>query len=317
MPYDNIISRTDADSLIPVEVSRQIIQGMTEESAALRLLRNVTMSSKTQKQPVLSALPLAYWVTGDTGLKQTTELNWDNKILTAEEMAVIVPIPEAVLDDSEYDLWAEAKPRIVEAMARRLDGSVFLGISKPASWPDSIADGAIAAGNVVERGTSTTAEGGIAQDINLTMMEVEDDGYDVNGFVTSRRFRGALRGARDANGQRLLDIQGDVERVESQPVAYAMSGLWTDPATAEAVQLIAGDFNAAIIGVRQDITFKLFTEGVVQNADGTIAYNLMQQDMVAMRVVARYAYQIANPINYSQETEADRFPFAVLSTAAV
>ena len=34
------------------------------------------MSAKFKKQPVLSALPVAYFVNGDTGLKQTTEAAW-------------------------------------------------------------------------------------------------------------------------------------------------------------------------------------------------------------------------------------------------
>lgn len=62
------------------------------------------MSSKTYKMPVLDMLPLAYFVNGDTGQKQTTKMMWDKKFITAEEIAVIVPIPEAVLDDSDYDI---------------------------------------------------------------------------------------------------------------------------------------------------------------------------------------------------------------------
>ena len=314
MATDNIISRTDATSLIPLPVAQEIQTSAIEQSAALRLFRRVPMSSKTYKMPVLSALPTASWVSGDTGLKQTTEANWADKTLTVEELAVIVPIPEAVLDDAQFDIWGEIRPLIAEAMGRALDSAIFFGTNKPASWPSDIVTAAVAAGNVVARGTNTMAKGGIAEDINATMGAVEGDGYDVNGFVTSRAFRTRFRGARDANGQRFLDIDSNGERMEGQPIAYGMSGLW--PTGLNAAELIAGDFTKGIIGVRQDITYKMFTEGVITNADGTIAYNLMQQDMIAMRVVARYAFQVANPINYSQGTEGSRFPFGILRSPA-
>ena len=63
--------------------------------------------------PVLDMLPMAYFVNGDNGAKKTTKQAWDKKFITAEEIAVIVPIPEAVLDDAEYDIWAEVKPSAV------------------------------------------------------------------------------------------------------------------------------------------------------------------------------------------------------------
>ena len=61
--------------------------------------------------------------------------------------------------------------------------------------------------------------------------------------------------------------------------------------------MISGDFSQLVYSIRQDITFKLFTEGVVQNTDGTIAYNLMQNDMVALRAVMRLGWEIPIPIN--------------------
>ena len=60
---------------------------------------------------------------------------------------------------------------------------------------------------------------------------------------------------------------------------------------------------------------KLFTEGVVQNTDGTIAYNLMQNDMVALRAVMRLGWEIPNPVNAMAKEKAKRFPFAVLTPA--
>src|SRR5215831_3670333 len=146
--YNNTISRTEATALIPEEVSAEIVQHLPSQSAALSLFRSVPMGRAQQRIPAESALAVAYWVNGDTGLKQTTESNWANLYLNAEELAAIVTIAEAVLDDVDYDLWAAIRPQLVEAIGRALDAAIFLGTNKPASWPSDICTAAVAAGNV-------------------------------------------------------------------------------------------------------------------------------------------------------------------------
>ena len=77
--------------------------------------------------------------------------------------------------------------------------------------------------------------------------------------------------------------------------------------------MISGDFSQLVYSIRQDITFKLFTEGVVQNPDGSIAYNLMQNDMVALRAVMRLGWEIPNPVNGLEKDKSKRFPFAAIT----
>jgi hypothetical protein len=60
--------------------------------------------------------------------------------------------------------------------------------------------------------------------------------------------------------------------------------------------MLAGDFKKAIIGIRQDINFKMFTEGVISDDTGKVILNLMQQDAVAMRMTMRLAYATVNPV---------------------
>ena len=308
MPFNNLTDRNDAAALIPEDVSREIIQGLPAESVALSKMRQARMSTKQQRMPVLSVLPTAYFVNGDTGLKQTTEQNWDNKFLVAEELACIVPIPEAVLDDSDYDIWGEIKPRIAEAMGAVIDAAVLFNVNKPASWATAIVPAAIAAGNNLRRGSVVGQD--LAGDISGVMTLVEDDGFDVNGFTALKRIKGALRGLRTSDGALLFQptLQaGTPDTVYGEQIHYAQNGAFD----ATAAQLIAGDWTQAIVATRQDITYKMLDQAVITDNAGAIIYNLAQQDMVALRVVMRLAYQVPNPINRHNST-ASRFPFAVL-----
>lgn len=314
MPYNSIISRADVAGLIPAAIAKGITEALPEKSAALTLFQRVPATSRENRFLVKSALPIAYFVNGDTGLKQTTELNWDDVYAYVEEIACIVPIPDAVADDIKSagrDVWAEIKPDIETAIGRTLDAAIFFAVNKPASWPAGIVAAATAAGNTVVRGTNAAAAGGIAGDISDLMSLIEADGYDVNGFAAATTYKGILRKTRDTVGARLPEVSAS--QIEGIDIAYPMRGLW--PTGAGSARLIGGDFSRAVIGVRQDITYKMLDQAVIQDGAGVIQYNLAQQDMQALRVVFRCFWQMANPINYDQPTEADRYPFAVLLEA--
>lgn len=313
MPYNNIISRTDAAALIPEDVATAVIGRVTEESASLTMMRRIPVAQSQTRIPVLSALPVAYFVNGDTGLKQTTEMAWANKFLNVEEIAAILPIPEAVLDDASFDVWGEIRPAMEEAIGRALDAAVFFGVNKPASWPADIVAAATAAGNAVAEGAAATA-GGIQGDLDAAFSAVEDDGYDVNGIVAARSLRGRLRTARDANGNRLDGVGPALNDYLGVNIAYPMRGLFpAGGAAGTNVRAFVGDFSQFVLGVRQDITYKILDQAVIQDNTGAIVYNLAQQDMVAMRVVFRVGWQVANILNYDRPADADRYPAAVLT----
>ena len=308
MPFNSLTDRTDAGALIPEDVSREIIAALPVGSAALSTFRRVNMTRAQQRMPVLSALPVAYWVSGDTGLKQTSEINWANKYLDVRELAVIIPIPEAVLDDADFDIWGEARPRLAEAFGVKLDAATLMDVDNP--WPETYQQGivrqAFDAGNYVNEGTGVD----FADDVALTFGKVEDDGFDVNTIYARRRVRSRLRRLRavGTNEPIYQDIAaGSPPTLYGEPITWVSGDPWVDN-----YELIAGDRRAAILGVRQDISFKIFTEGVISDDSGNVVLNLMQQDAVAMRATGRFAFAVANPLTRENATEADRFPFAVL-----
>ena len=314
------IDRTALSGLIPEPVTREIMQGAIAESAVLRMGRRLAnMSSKTQTINVLDALPSAYFVNGeatDSGageaFKQTTKMAWDKKKLYAEEIAVIVPIPEAALDDADYDIWGEVKPRLTEAFGKVIDAAILFGTNKPSTWRTGVVPAAIAAGNGVPVGTS------VFDDImgeNGLISKVEMDGFNPNGVMSAIQMRGKLRGLKDTTGQPIFksDMQGATRYgLDGMDMCFPMNGAF-DPNQA---QMIVGDWSQLVYAIRQDMTFKIFTEGVIQDpSTKAITYNLMQNDMVALRAVMRLGWEIANPVNAYNADKANPFPFSVYGKA--
>lgn len=309
-----IIDRTGAASLIPEENAKEIIQGVVTQSAVLQRGRKLpNMSSKTYKMPVLDMLPIAYFVNGDTGAKKTTKQAWDKKFITAEEIAVIVPIPEAVLDDTDYDIWGEVKPRVIEAFGKKIDGAVLFDDDKPSTWRDGVVTTATKANSVVALASGDSLYDKIMAEDGV-IAKIESSGYFVNGHMADISMRAKLRGLKDSTGNPIFksDMQsGTAYSLDGSPMNFPNNGSF-DKSKA---LMISGDFGQLVYAIRQDITFKLFTEGVVQNTDGTIAYNLMQNDMVALRAVMRLGWEIPNPINSVQTDKSKRCPFAILKSA--
>jgi HK97 family phage major capsid protein len=313
--YDGLIARADVVSMNTEAVSNAMLEAIVDESAALSLFRRISVPDRVVRFPVISVLPVAYLVgssqaDGDTALKKSSTAEWDDKFMYIREWAVIIPIPDAVVEDSQFDIWGTVRPLAAGAIARKLDAAIFFGDDAPTEWGDDIATGATSAGNFYARGTNDASEGGLAEDINQLMMKVEADGYDVNGFVANRPFRGRLRGARDTTGQKLLDVTN--ETVEGVTVRYAMPGLW--PSGQDVAELFAGDVTKGLVGVRRDFTFDLETTGIVQDESGAIIYNAFQQDLTLLRVTFRAGFVVANPLNRQEPTEANRYPFAVLNS---
>jgi HK97 family phage major capsid protein len=302
---------TGPDPLIPEPVSNQIIQELPKQSALLQRARAVDMGTKTQRLPVLDTLPTAYFVSGgDVGMKQTAQQKWANVTLVAEEIAAIVPIPLAYLDDSQVPIWDEVRPRMVEAIGRVIDAAGLFGVARPSTWSTDIYTAAVAAGNEVIQGTGVD----VAQDVAFLGEHLARQGFSVDGFAVRPGFKWHLTSLRNTQNTPIYvpSLQGDPGgSLYGYPLSEVDNGSWD----ATKAQLIAGDWDDAIVGTRQDISFSMFDQGVISDDTGKVILNLMQQDAVAMRVVIRLAFATANPVTTLQANNALRYPFMVLQSA--
>lgn len=294
------IDRTDIDALVETQVADEIFQGVVTNSKALSLFKRLpNMTSDKTKLRILDSLPIAYFVdeTTDNGRKNITKMAWDKKYINAAEIAVIVPIKENDLNDADVDLWAQIKPRLVEAFGRKIDDAIINGVGKPTDWRAGLIP------SIISAGANVTETGKLYSDINDVMTKVEESGYNVTGLFGGVGLKGKFRMMTDTTGQPLNTTEiGSLRR------EFVDNGTW-DKSLAT---LIAGDFNQAVYSIRNDITYKVLTEAVIQDpTDGSIMYNLAQDDMVALRVTMRLGWEIPNPVNALNETET-RFPFAAL-----
>lgn len=301
-----MITRQNAEALFTEDLVAEIIQGVTKQSAALRMFRRLpNMSSNIMRMRVLDALPMAYWINDSTnnGRKNVTNAAWANKYIVPAEIAVIVPIKEDVLDDASIDIWGEIRPRLVEAIGKKIDQAIFVGVDKPSAWRADLLTSIAQANAFVTQGSGT-----LYSAINDAMVKVEESGYNPTGIVGGVDVKGKFRMMLDTAGQPIKGTE-----IDEMPKAYIDNGAW-DKSKA---QMIVGDFTQAVYSIRQDITYKVLDQAIIQNpSDGEIMYNLAQEDMVALRVVMRLGWEIPNPITALQPDETVRFPFAAIQAAS-
>jgi HK97 family phage major capsid protein len=317
------IDRSGAEALMPEDYQREIVESVPAYSTVMTYgYRAADMTRAQRRIPCLANLPTAYFsnpgpssVDDDEKFKRTSKVSWEDKYIDAEELNVIIPIPEAVLNDADYDIWGQIKPKILESFGVAFDSAVFYGTRAPQIWPDPIVTSCQAAGNYVTLGSL----GDIYDDImgvNGVIAKVEEDGFMVNGHVCAMTMRSRLRGLRDNDGNPVFKalakegVQGKTNyMLDGEQCIFPKNGVMDNTQT----NLISGDWTQLMYAIRQDLTYKILTEATIQDPDtGAIVYNLAQQNFVALRACMRLGWQVPNPINRLNQDEDTRYPFAVL-----
>lgn len=305
-----ITDREKAESIIREQISDTILQDTPKSSVFMSMATRLpNMTAGTETMPVLDLLPMVYTVEGDTGLKQTTRMGWDKVKIIAGEFATILPVPDAVLADSKYDIFGQALPQINAALGAHIDKAIFTGDEKPLAWQNDIITAARQAGNNVSWSSSSNLYDKLLGEDGV-WAKLEESGYSPNGAVSALKLKSRLRSLRDANGHPIYNtnMQGATPyAIDGIPLTFPANGGFDT----RAAQLIVGDFSKAVYSIRQDVTVKILTESVIQDASGKIIYNLMQQDMTAIRVVMRMGWAIPN---YATPLDPNRIscPFAYL-----
>ena len=306
MAYTDLVSRSEVGADVPKVVAEALVTAMNAESVALQLGTRVPTMTKDSKVPIVTSAPEANWVTGDTGLKGVSKADFTPQALVAEELACIIPVPDAVLDDSDFPVWDALQPLLARAAARTIDSAILFGTSAPASFAAPMYEDAIAGGSYVVTDTDDPAKS-----VLLAAEQVGIDGYSATAAAVRP---GWEFGAAAANTTAL--VANPAGASSAFPLLLAGLGIRTRPAYWDATMadVIVADWSKVLVGIRQDFTVEVFRTGVIQDDQGDIVLNLLQQDTSAVRMVMRVGYLLAKPVTGSAETAQSPVALCVPST---
>jgi HK97 family phage major capsid protein len=323
MAYNDLIAYGNI-TLTPDEIA-EIFKDVQEQSSILRLGRRLrNMTTNELKLKVSTALPAVNFV-GTKGttqtfpadaLKQTTDSEWDNVSIKVGELAAIVVVPNNVFNDANFDIFGELRSQLPTAIAKKVDSAVIYGeaaVDVPDDWSDGIFEG-MPADNIV-----TVGEVGDIYDDFLAasgvFYQVENDGYDVDGILAASSLKASLRSLRADSGTGAPLFTPSIQSAGEYTLAGVPMSFPKNGGLNPAITLaIAGDWDKLVYSIRQDVTFDVFTTGVVQDGNGAITHNLMQEDLTAIRVTFRMAWglpeQAGSMARWDGTTASGVYPFS-------
>ena len=276
------INRTNVT--LPSEVSQEILQKMQEESAMMRLARQIELPGNGTTIPVILGDPTAEWV-AETGVKPVSNPSVGTKLMSPYKMAVIEIFSKEFTRDMKklYDALVQ---RLPGALGKLFDYTVLGGTAKPGANFDNFAS--CTAQSLIATSDASVYDGLVAADTDIAT-----HGGILNGFGLGAQARGILLSAVDTTGRPLFVnnvTEGAIPRILGEPT-YFNRGLYvageaatSDDAGEPAIVGVAGDWTKAMYGTVEGVQISFNDKGVVTVGSGSDAYtvNLWQQNMIGI-----------------------------------
>jgi hypothetical protein len=250
----------------------------------MQLARVVRMPSGVEQVPLVTASPTSGFVSpAYGGLKPSSEVEWTAATLTAAEIGVVVPVPDAFLADTSFPVWDSVREEITKSFVRVFEKAALYGTNSPSDWP---------AGGLTAAAHADPASGADAlAAIDAAMALLEANGVPVDGILGGAALRSGLRQTLMAS---LTPFSNEPPALWGVPIHY--SSFWDDTV---GIALVGGWDVGVIAGVRQDITFDVSSEGVITDSAGAVVLNALQSDSSIMRCFMRTALQAVQPVGSS------------------
>jgi len=269
------INRTTNSMALPSDLSQEVIQKTQEESAVMRLARQIALPGRGVTIPVITGDPTAEWV-AESAAKPVSNGTPATKLMSAYKIAVIETFSKEFVRDAQalYDALVERLPR---ALGGVFDNTVIGAVQKPGNNFDNFAN---CTAQSILNANNQTYLGLVAADADIAT-----NGGLMNGIALSSQARGLLLSATDTTGRPLFLASandGVVDRVLGVPTYFnkKMYKAGTSGST-PAIVGVAGDWTQAMYGTVSGVEISFSDTATLTSGNDTI--NLWQQNMVAVR----------------------------------
>jgi len=291
------VSRSTTGITLTPDQAAEVWSNAEYASAVLQLANRVSLPGNGLSVDIITGEPEAGWV-GETAIKPISRPTFGTKLMTPYTAAVIVPFSNQFKRD-KVALYNEIVRKLPQALAKKLDSTVFGGGAAPGSNFDTLA----AAASVGIAGK--TYKGLVAAD-----QAIATGGGTLNGWALSPQARGLLLGAEDTTGRPLfinnVQTDGAVPALLGAPV-YNTKGVYladADGAGAGTVAQLgfAGDWSSAHVGIVENISLSISEQASI--TDGGTVLNLWERNMFAVRCEFEVGFRIRDIAHFARLTSA-------------
>ncbi len=259
-----ISNDTGVGYLAPVEMSTEIIKGVTLISPVRSLVRVRQTSMKAYMAPKRTGQPTAQWVADQGTRSETTGLAYGNEEIPTHEMYALIDISHQGLEDAAVDMEAEIRSEIdlQFAVAEGLAVVSGSGVGRPEGWLT----------NTSVLTTNSGAATVITADGMLTLKYALKAGYGRNAnWAMNRTTMGSVRKLKDGDGAYLWQpgiAQGRPNTLDGDPYVEVpdmpSEGAGLKPIT-------YGDFNQAYLLIDR-IQMNMLRDPYTQATSGNIRF---------------------------------------------
>ena len=254
---------------LPTSISSEIIQKTQEESAVMKLARQIALPGNGMTIPVITSDPEAAWV-DETDDKPVSNPGLSTKVMRGYKLAVIEPFSNQFRRDygALFDALIARLPRV---LAQKFDNTVFGGTQAPGDDFDQLS-------SATGQSLASDVYGGlVAADTDIAL-----HGGITNGYAISPQMKGILLSALDKNDRPLFInsvAEGAIPMILGNPT-YLTKGAFVSgsPSTIGFV----GDWTKAMYGVVEGVDISFADQATLKLANNS-TINLFQKNMFAVR----------------------------------